>query len=201
MFPAARAAGKNDLDSFRLAPETRKGVPLPGPFPGGRGTGVPGQLPASVGSTCNPPGRGAASAAKGPLRRQDGGPRSAACFCWKYLLSAWPRSGFGGGRAAAAAGRGSPVGCLLLSEVPAVRLAAEQLRRWRAAAAAGRGPPVGCLLLLEAPAVRLAAKRLRRRKGRYGGRTGVPGRLPASIEASAIRLAAWRLCRRGLLAP
>ena len=63
IFPAAHVAGKNDPDSFRLAPETRKGVPLPGPFPGGRGTGVPGQLPASVGSTCNPPGREATSAA------------------------------------------------------------------------------------------------------------------------------------------
>ena len=141
IFPAAHVAGKNDSDSFRLAPETRKGVPLPGPFPGGRGTGVPGQLPASVGSTCNPPGReatsaakgplrrqdggprsaacfyrstcdppgrGAASAAGGPLRRQDGGPRSAACFYRKCLLPAWPRSGFGGKRAAAAAGRRSP---------------------------------------------------------------------------------------------
>ena len=98
-------------------------------FPRGRGTGVPGQLPASVGSTCNPPGREAASAAGGPLQRQDGGPRSAACFYRKCLLSAWPLSGFGGGGAAAAEGRGSPVGCLLLVEVPAIRLAAERLRR------------------------------------------------------------------------
>ena len=49
IFPAAHVAGKNDPDSFRLTPETRKGVPLPGPFPGGRGTKVPGQLPASIG--------------------------------------------------------------------------------------------------------------------------------------------------------
>ena len=96
IFPAAHVAGKNDSDSFRLAPETRKGVPLPGPFPGGRGTGVPGQLPASIGSACCPPGREAAPAAGGPLWRQDEGPRSAACFYWKHLLSAWPRSGFGG---------------------------------------------------------------------------------------------------------
>ena len=107
IFPAAHVAGKNDSDSFRLAPETRKGNPLPGPFPGGRGTGVPGQLPASIGSTCDPPGREAASA-EGPLRRQDEGPRSSAYFCWKCLLSAWPLSGFGGKRAAAAAGRRSP---------------------------------------------------------------------------------------------
>ena len=49
IFPAAHVAGKNDSDSFRLAPETRKGIPLPGPFPGGRGTKVSGQLPASIG--------------------------------------------------------------------------------------------------------------------------------------------------------
>ena len=48
IFPAAHVAGKNDPDSFRLAPETRKGIPLPGPFPGGRGTKVPGRLPASI---------------------------------------------------------------------------------------------------------------------------------------------------------
>ena len=28
----------------------------------------------------------------------DEGPRSAACFYWECLLSAWPLSGFGGGR-------------------------------------------------------------------------------------------------------
>ena len=95
---------------------------------GGR-TGVPGQLPASIGNTCCLPGRGAASAVGGPLQRQDGGPRSAACFYRKCLLSAWPRSGFGDGGAAAAAGRRSPVICLLLLEVPAVRLAAKRLRR------------------------------------------------------------------------
>ena len=74
---------------------------------GGR-TGAPGQLPASIGSACCLPGREAASAAEGPLRRQDEGPQSSAYFCWKCLLSAWPRSGFGGKRAAAAAGRRSP---------------------------------------------------------------------------------------------
>ena len=63
IFPAAHVAGKNDSDSFRLAPETRKGVPLPGPFPGGRGTKVPGRLPASIGSACCLPGREAAPAA------------------------------------------------------------------------------------------------------------------------------------------
>ena len=108
IFPAAHVAGKNDSDSFRLAPETRKGNPLPGPCPGGRGTGVPGRLPASIGSACCPLGRGAASAAEGPLRRQDEGPQSSAYLWWNCLLSAWPRSGFGGKRAAAAAGRRSP---------------------------------------------------------------------------------------------
>ena len=162
IFPAAHVAGKNDSDSFRLAPETRKGIPLPGPFPGGRGTkvsgqlpasievpairlaaerlrrregrcggrtGVPGRLPASIGSACCPPGRGAASAAGGPLRRQDGGPRSSACFYRKCLLSAWPRSGFGGKRAAAAAGRRSPGRLPASIEAPAVRLAAWRLCR------------------------------------------------------------------------
>ena len=61
IFPAAHVAGKNDSDSFRLAPETRKGLPLPGPFP---------------------------------------------------------------------EGRESPVGCLLLLEAPAIRLAAGRLWRW-----------------------------------------------------------------------
>ena len=131
IFPAAHVAGKNDSDSFRLAPETRKGNPLPGPFPGGRGTKVSGQLPASIGvpairlaawrlcrwkgrcggrtgvpgrllasvrSACCPPGRGAASAAEGPLRRQDEGPRSAACFYWKCLRSGSPLGGFAGER-------------------------------------------------------------------------------------------------------
>ena len=127
IFPAAHVAGKNDSDSFRLAPETRKGNPLPGPFPGGRGspvgclllsevpavrlaaerlrrrrgrcggrTKVPSHLPTSVGSACCPPGREAASAARGPLRRRDGGP---------------------------------PVGYLLLLKAPAVRLAAWRLCR------------------------------------------------------------------------
>ena len=59
-------------------------------------TGVPGRLPASIGSACCPPGREAASA-EGPLRRQDGGPRSAACFYRKCLLSGSPLGGFAGG--------------------------------------------------------------------------------------------------------
>ena len=92
IFPAAHVAGKNDLDSFRLAPETRKGCPLPGPFPGGRGTKVPGRLPASVGNTCCPPGREAASAARGPLRRRDGGPPVGCLLLLKapaVRLAAW----------------------------------------------------------------------------------------------------------------
>ena len=60
IFPAARVAGKNDLSSFRLAPETRKGKPLPGLFPEGRGTGVPGRLLASVRSGSDPARRLAA---------------------------------------------------------------------------------------------------------------------------------------------
>ena len=60
IFPAAHVAGKNDSDSFRLAPETRKGKPLPGFFPGGRGTKVPGQLLTSIGGVCYPARRLAA---------------------------------------------------------------------------------------------------------------------------------------------
>ena len=107
---------------------------------GGR-TGGPGRLPASVGNTCCPPGREAASAAGGPLQRQDGSPRSAACFYRKCLLSAWPRSDFGGEGAASAAGRGAPVGCLLLLEIPAVRLAAKRLRRREGRCSGRTGTP------------------------------------------------------------
>ena len=129
----------------------------------GGGTGVPGQLPASIGSACDPPGRLAASAAEGPLRRRDGGPRSAACFYWKCLLSAWPRSGFGGGGAAAAAGRRSPVGCLLLLEVPAIRLAAKRLRRREGRCGGRTGAPGQLPASIVVPAFRLAAWRLCRR--------------------------------------
>ena len=159
MFPAARAAGKNDSDSFRLAPETRKGNPLPGPFPGGRGTKVPGQLPASIGSACDPPGREAASAAGWPLRRQDEGPRSTACFYRKCPLFAWPRSGFGGGRAAAAAGRRSQVSCLLLLEVPAIRLATWRLCRREAAGVAWLKAPLWKGGRLRAPPVAVKASK------------------------------------------
>ena len=74
IFPAVRAAGKNDLSSFRRGRKPGRGF---GPFLDFSG---------------------------------DGGPRSAACFCWECLLSAWPRSGFGGEGAAAAAGRGTGAG-------------------------------------------------------------------------------------------
>ena len=46
-----------------------------------------------------------------------------------YLRSGSPRSGLAGERAAAAARRKPPVGCLLLPVPPAIRLAAERLRR------------------------------------------------------------------------
>ena len=53
-------------------------------------------------------GRGRFAARRGT---EDGGPRSAACFFWKCLLSGLPRSGIAGGRAAAAAGRGRALRC------------------------------------------------------------------------------------------
>ena len=118
-----------------------------------------------------------------PRGTGDGSPWSAACFCWKHLQSTWPRSGFGGGRAAAAVGRESPVSCLLLLEVPAVRLAAKRLRR-RGRCGGRTGVPGRLPTSIEVPAIRLAAERLRRREGRCGGRTGVPGRLPASIGSA-----------------
>ena len=98
IFPAAHVAGKNDSDSFRLAPETRKGIPLPGPFPGGRGTKVPGRLPASI-------------------------------------------------------------------EVPAIRLAAERLRRREGRCGGRTGVPGQLPASIEASAIRLAAWRLCRREG------------------------------------
>ena len=57
------------LFSAAPAAETRQGFPLPGLTPGGRGTEVPGQLPASIRSPGDPPGREAATAAIAPLRR------------------------------------------------------------------------------------------------------------------------------------
>ena len=114
----------------------------------------------------------------------DGSPWSAACFCWKHLQSTWPRSDFGGEGAAAAAGRGAPVGCLLLLEIPAVCLAAKRLRR-REGRCSGRTKVPGRLpASIEVPAIRLAAERLRRRMGRCGGRTKVPGHLPTSVGSA-----------------
>ena len=118
----------------------------------------------------------------------DGSPWSAACFCWKHLQSTWPRSDFGGEGAATAAGRGAPVGCLLLLEAPAVRLAAERLRRWEGRCGGRTGGPSRLPASIEVPAIRLAAERLRRWEGRCSGRTGVPGRLPASIGSACCPL-------------
>ena len=62
-------------------------------------------------------------------------------------------------------GRESPVGCLLLLEVPAIRLAAKRLRR-REGRCGGRTEVPGQLSAsIEVPAIRLAAERLRRREG------------------------------------
>ena len=76
IFPGVRAAGENDLASFR---RQRRRKP-------GRGCGPFLELPRDE-------GRGA------------GSPRSAAIFYWECLRSGSPRSGIAGGRAAAAAGR------------------------------------------------------------------------------------------------
>ena len=76
IFPGVRAAGENDLASFR---RQRRRKP-------GRGCGPFLELPRDEG-------------------RGTGSPRSAAIFYWECLLSGSPRSGIAGGRAAAAAGR------------------------------------------------------------------------------------------------
>ena len=78
IFPGVRAAGKNDLASFR---RQRRRKP-------GRGCGPFLELPRDEG-------------------RGTGSPRSAAIFYWECLLSGSLRSGIAGGRAAAAAGRGT----------------------------------------------------------------------------------------------
>ena len=65
-----------------------------------------------------------------PRGTRDESPRSAACFCWKRQRSGSPLSGIAGERPAPAGGRRSPVGCLLLLEAPAIRLAAGRLWRW-----------------------------------------------------------------------
>ena len=131
IFPAAHVAGKNKSDSFRLAPDTRKGVPLPGPFPGGRGTKVPGRLPASIEVP-------AIRLAAERLRRREG--------------RCGGRTGVPGQLPASIGSACCPPGREAVS-------AARGPRRRR-----DGGPPVGCLLLLKAPAVRLAAWRLCRRE-------------------------------------
>ena len=85
IFPAVHAAGKNDPASFR---RHRRRKPGRGRSPfldfsqdgrgrcaarRGRGTGVPGGVPASVEGACCPARRGAALPAGGPLRRRDEG--------------------------------------------------------------------------------------------------------------------------------
>ena len=69
IFRHVHAATKNDLASFRRRRRRKEGRgfgpswTLPGTV--GRGTKVPGRLPASSGSACYPPGREAASAGGG----------------------------------------------------------------------------------------------------------------------------------------
>ena len=97
------------------AAETRKGLrPLPGPFPGrwdgGRGSPVGCPLLLRVPAVrlaaerhCRRKGRCGGGTEDGRGRfaarrgTKDGGPRSAACFCWKRQRSGSPRGGFGGG--------------------------------------------------------------------------------------------------------
>ena len=107
IFPAAHVAGKNNSDSFRLAPEIRKGVPLPGPFPGGRGTKVPGRLPTSIEVP-------AIRLAAERLRRREGRCGGRTGVPGRLPTSIGSACYPPGREAASAAGRESPVGCLLL---------------------------------------------------------------------------------------
>ena len=88
IFRHVHAVTKNDSDSFRRRRKPGRGF---GPFLDfsqdgrgrcaarrGRGTGVPGGVPASVEGACGPARRGAALPAGGPLRRRDEG-RGTAC--------------------------------------------------------------------------------------------------------------------------
>ncbi len=107
IFRHVRAATKNDSASFRRHRRRKPGRGS-GPFldfsQDGRAT------------LCRAPGT------------EDGGPRSAACFFWKCLLSGSPRSGFAGGRAAAAAGRGTRGRARTLRCAPGTRGRAHALR-------------------------------------------------------------------------
>ena len=77
IFPDARVVGKNDpFLSAANGGGNQEGAPAPSwTLPGtvGRGTGVPGRLPAAVRGACCPARRGAALPAGGPLRRRDEG--------------------------------------------------------------------------------------------------------------------------------
>ena len=74
IFPDARVVGKNDpFLSAANGGGNQEGAPAPSwTLPGtvGRGTGVPGRLPAAVRGACCPARRGAALPAGGPLRRR-----------------------------------------------------------------------------------------------------------------------------------
>ena len=76
------------------------------------------------------------------------------------LRSGSPRSGLAGERAAAAARRKPPVGCLALPVPPAIRLAAERLRRREGRCGGRTGVPGQLPASIEASAIRLAAWRL-----------------------------------------
>ena len=126
IFPAVHAAGKNDPASFRRHRRRKPGRGF-GPFLDfsqdgrgcfaarrGRGTEVPGGVPASVEGACCPARRGAALPAGGPLRRRDEG-RGTACgrFAahagdegWAHTLRCAPGTRDGRGRFAARQGTG-----------------------------------------------------------------------------------------------
>ena len=91
--------------------------------------------------------------------------------------------------------RGPPVGCSLLSVMPAVRLAARRLCRRKGRGGGrtgdgGRGPPVGCLLLAAAAAIRLVAGRLWRWE-RFGGWNGIG--FPFFVDGPKFPKKPWKI--------
>ena len=111
IFPDARVVGKNDpFLSAANGGGNQEGAPAPSwTLPGtvGRGTGVPGRLPAAVRGACCPARRGAALPAGGPLRRR----RRRTKDEGRCAARRGRGTGDGRGRCAARRGRGTGTAC------------------------------------------------------------------------------------------
>ena len=112
IFPDARVVGKNDpFLSAANGGGNQEGAPAPSwTLPGtvGRGTGVPGRLPAAVEGACCPARRGAALPAGGPLRRRR---RRTKDGRGRFAARRGRGTGDGRGRSAARRGRGTGTAC------------------------------------------------------------------------------------------